>query len=88
MKQLFEITLKEKQIQSDQLKHERQCKFSFFVFPFNIFFFSEVFHSENDTLKQLVIRDGHDKQTINQLHLNLNSLQRQYNKLHIVKLIL
>jgi hypothetical protein len=29
MKQLLEITSKEKQIQSDQLKHERQCKFSF-----------------------------------------------------------
>lgn len=26
MKQLFEVALKEKQIQSDQLKHERQCK--------------------------------------------------------------
>jgi hypothetical protein len=25
----LEITSKEKQIQSDQLKHERQCKFSF-----------------------------------------------------------
>jgi hypothetical protein len=30
MKQLLEITLKEKQIQSDQLKHERQCKFHLF----------------------------------------------------------
>lgn len=26
MKQLLEITVKEKQIQSDQIKHERQCK--------------------------------------------------------------
>jgi hypothetical protein len=32
MKQLFEISLKEKQIQSDQLKHERQCNFVFWKF--------------------------------------------------------
>ncbi|CAF3705459.1 unnamed protein product [Rotaria socialis] len=63
MKQLFEISLKEKQIQSDQIKHERQ-----------------LFQTENDTLKQIVIRDGHDKQTISQIQFNSNALQRQYNK--------
>ncbi|CAF5186627.1 unnamed protein product [Rotaria magnacalcarata] len=63
MKQLFEISLKEKQIQSDQIKHERQ-----------------LFQTENDTLKQIVIRDGHDKQTISQIQYNSNALQRQYNK--------
>ena len=31
MKQLMEITIKEKQIQSDQLKHERQCNVFFFL---------------------------------------------------------
>jgi hypothetical protein len=63
MKQLMEITIKEKRIQNDQLNHERQCKFSSIskIKPFFSFSF-EVFQSENDTLKQLVIRDGHDKQ--------------------------
>ncbi|CAF2788060.1 unnamed protein product [Rotaria sp. Silwood2] len=63
MKQLFEITLKEKQIQSDQLNHERQ-----------------LFQTENDTLKQIVIRDGHEKKAISQVQFNLNTLQRQHNK--------
>jgi hypothetical protein len=44
----------------------------------NKFCFFQVFQSENDTLKQLVIRDGHDKQTISQL-------QHQYKKFHTVK---
>ncbi|CAF4442236.1 unnamed protein product, partial [Adineta steineri] len=30
MKYLFEIILKEKQTQNDQLQHERQCKIIFF----------------------------------------------------------
>ncbi|CAF0783997.1 unnamed protein product [Rotaria sordida] len=40
----------------------------------------QLFQTENDTLKQIVIRDGYDKKTINQLQFNLNTLQRQNNK--------
>ena len=44
MKQLCEITLKEKQIQSDQLKHERQCKdFLFEIFLIKNFLFFKYF---------------------------------------------
>jgi hypothetical protein len=50
----------------------------FFWEFFNNSFVLKVFQSENDTLKQLVIRDGHDKQTISEL-------QRQNNKFYIVK---
>ena len=60
--------------------------FSFSFISLNSSFLFEVFQSESDTLKQLVIRDGHDKQITNQFHLNLNSLQRPYQKLHTVKL--
>ncbi|CAF1242184.1 unnamed protein product [Adineta ricciae] len=45
MKHLFDMTLKEKQLQSDQLQHERH-----------------LFQTENDSLKQLVLRDGQEKQ--------------------------
>jgi hypothetical protein len=31
MKHLFEITLKEKQMQTDQLQHERQCNLFFLI---------------------------------------------------------
>jgi hypothetical protein len=72
MKQLLEVTMKEKQIQSDQLKHERQCKFIENRILFSSFYF-KVFQSENDTLKQLVIRDGHDKQRISNGYSNQNN---------------
>ncbi|CAF1009726.1 unnamed protein product [Adineta steineri] len=66
MKYLFEITLKEKQIQNDQLQHERQCKIIFTSFDF----FFQVFQTENNVLIQLVIRERHKKST-NQLNSNI-----------------
>lgn len=63
LKQFLEITMKEKQIQSDQIKHERQRKEKNRVFLLVILFSFEVFQSESETLKQLVIRDSHDKST-------------------------
>jgi hypothetical protein len=82
MKHLFEITLKEKQMQTDQLQHERQCNlFLVNYFSKSIFLF-QVFHNENDTLKQLVIRDGHDKQA---MQFNINTLQHLSKNTYTVK---
>lgn len=41
-----------------------------------VFSFVSVFQTENDTLKQMVIRDGHDKQLIQHISSNLNGSQK------------
>ena len=46
------------------MKHERQCMSLLFSSPSLHLFSIQVCQSENDTLKQLVIRDGHEEAPI------------------------
>lgn len=51
-------------------------------------FFVLVFQTENDTLKQIVIRDGHEKPSSHELQFNLTTLQNLYNKSYRVDIVL